>query len=273
MSRKSCPAKSILLLGIISAAVVLGAGFLIACGEVSTISSSTAATEGAFSGGDTQFTAVTFETEDGLLLGGRVYGAAATSGAAQSTSWIILCHMYPADQTSWHQEALGLVQLGYRAMTFDFRGYGSSEGQKDIQYLDRDVKAAARYAQSAGAQEVVLVGASMGGTASLVAGAELQTISSLRLAGVATLSAPVEFDGLSAHEAAEEVGVAVLMIAAEEDSASDAARELYSLSDDRGELHIVAGADHGTNLFSGAQSTTVRQLLYDFIRQCMPIGG
>ncbi len=211
------------------------------------------------------FEVVSFTTEDGLTLSGRLYGGGARA--------MLLSHMYPADQTSWDSEASLLAEQGYMALTFDFRGYGASEGEKEIQYLDRDIKAAVQYLRQAGADEVVLVGASMGGTASLVAAAQLQSLSSIRIAGVATFSAPVEFEGLDASDSVPALEIPMLFVAAENDVGADGARQLQTLSGDRGDLQILPGSDHGTELFLGEQAETAWRLLLDFAQLSMPAGG
>lgn len=208
---------------------------------------------------------ITFTTEDGVALSGRLYG----SGEAG----VVLAHMYPADQTSWHDTAERLAREGYLVLTFDFRGYGDSQGSKDIKLIDRDVFAAVLTLADAGADRVLLVGASMGGTACLVAGDRSQTLSRLRVTGVATLSAPVEFRGLSAESAVPRLSVPLLFIAAEKDAGADAAKTLQDLSGDLGELSIVPGEDHGTALLQGAHADEVWELLNGFIRDNLPLGG
>jgi predicted alpha/beta-hydrolase family hydrolase len=205
------------------------------------------------------YTEVRFATEDGLTLSGRLYGT--------GSSAVLLSHMYPADQTSWDAQALRLAGEGYSVFTFDFRGYGESQGPKDIKYLDRDVSAAVMHLRSAGATEVVLVGASMGGTACLKAAAQLQTLSSIRVAGVATFSAPVEFMGLSAREAVPNIVLPMLFVAAEGDVGAEGARELQQLSGGRGDLQILPGSDHGTDFFSGPRATDAWRLLLGFVQQ------
>jgi pimeloyl-ACP methyl ester carboxylesterase len=202
--------------------------------------------------------AVSFTTEDGVTLGGHVFG----SGQAG----VILAHMYPADQTSWYPTAQRLAQAGYLVLTFDFRGYGESGGSKQIDLIDRDVTAAIAQIRKEGAAAVVLAGASMGGTASLIAGDRAQSLSSIRLAGIATLSAPVEFQGLSAAAAVPRIIVPLLFIAAEKDAGAAGAQQLEQLSSGKGDLQIVPGSDHGTNLLSGVQAAKVYQLLLDFIK-------
>jgi pimeloyl-ACP methyl ester carboxylesterase len=68
--------------------------------------------------------------------------------------------MYPADQSSWYATAERLAQEGYLVLTFDFRGYGDSGGEKQIDLIDGDVGAAITAIRGEGAAEVVLAGAS-----------------------------------------------------------------------------------------------------------------
>ena len=168
------------------------------------------------------YQAVTFVTEDGLTLSGRLYNPA-VGGESYWTaeSGVVLSHMYPADQTSWDEVAEYLAANGLSVLTFDFRGYGDSEGSKDIAQIDLDVAAAVQFLSGTDVHEVVLVGASMGGTASLNAAVELQALSSLRVAGVITLSAPVEFMGLSAAKTVPQLVVPMLFISAEQDEGGE----------------------------------------------------
>ncbi|HKZ76468.1 MAG TPA: alpha/beta hydrolase, partial [Actinomycetota bacterium] len=114
--------------------------------------------------------AVTFTSADGVKLEGRLFGDGPVG--------VVLSHMLPADQTSWWDFARKLSEGGYMALAFDFRGFcpggdaGCSEGDKDIGALWQDVVGAIGFLRSEGATQVMLVGASMGGTASLVAAAQ-----------------------------------------------------------------------------------------------------
>jgi len=203
--------------------------------------------------------AVEFSSKDGLTLRGTLFGS--------GSSGVLLAHMYPADQTSWWGIAERLAQEGYLVLTFDFRGYGESEGGRDIARIDRDVLGGVSCLQVNGAGHLVLVGASMGGTACLVAADALQPLSSVRLAGVATLSAPVEFKGLSAAQAVPRLAVPLLFIAAEGDVGAEGARQLNELAGDNAQLRILAGSEHGTQLLEGPHKDTVYQLLTDFLHR------
>lgn len=217
---------------------------------------------------------VTFRSEDGTLLSGHTFG----SGRAG----VVLSHMYPADQKSWYPTAKKLAAKGYLVLTYDFRGYGYSQGNKQIDYIDRDVFAAVEKIAAAGATHVVLIGASMGGTASLMAAERLfagqlspaqARAVNITVAGVATLSAPVSFKGLSAKNSVERLYCPLLFIAAKEDEGARGALELQRLSGNTGQMKIFSGSEHGTALLEGSQADEVYDLLLEFLRKNMPGEG
>lgn len=192
---------------------------------------------------------IVFTTADGLSLEGRRVGT--------GDLWVVLAHMRPADMGSWASFADEVAAAGATALTFNFRGYGDSDGSGfDV---ETDVLAAIDYAISQGAAGVSLVGASMGGTGAVAAAATRPVLR------VATLSAPAAFEGSDALAAAPRVAVPLLAVAAESDSPyADHARMLVdAVGADHGELLILSGAAHGTNLF-GTHSDLAERLL-DFL--------
>ena len=198
-------------------------------------------------------TDVTFRTSDGFTLEGRLFGHGAKA--------VILAHMFESDQSSWSGFASDLSDDGYAVLTFNFRGYGKSQGSKDIASMHRDVSGAIKFmSETHDADRIVLIGASMGGTASLIAAdnAELS---------VATLSAPVSFKGLDAGDHLAGIGGPKLFIAADGDSdASKSARELFRRAGDpQAGLELLIGDAHGTALLDSDQSDKVVQLLKSFI--------
>jgi len=253
-----------LLVTLLCALVVMSAGSMTACnGDSSTSTTASAAQTGAdtaASGSDTSASeSVSFTTGDGVTLSGHLFGS--------GPSGVVLAHMYPADQTSWYATAERLAQEGYLVLTFDFRGYGDSEGTKQIELIDRDVVAAIKELAGAGATRVALIGASMGGTAGLIAASQATPVS---IAGVTTLSAPVEFKGLSAGEAIPKLTVPLLFIAAEDDSGADGARELHELAGSEAELELFPGDEHGTELLEGPHAEEVWELLSGFLERVLP---
>ena len=194
---------------------------------------------------------VRLETADGLTLRGNLYG--------QGDIGVVLAHMFPADQSSWSDFAKELAASGdYTVLTFNFRGYGLSEGVKNIARIDNDVQAALDHLKEETAK-VYLIGASMGGTAAL-------SVASTRdVAGVATLSAPRRFEGLSVGDKLDQVGGAKLFIAARKDgNAPDDARYFYDSVGEPRELEIVTGEAHGTDMLEVPPST-VEDLLKNWL--------
>jgi pimeloyl-ACP methyl ester carboxylesterase len=199
-------------------------------------------------------TVVTFVTDDGVTLSGRLFGGRNSDGAG-----VVLAHMYPADQTSWYDYARKLADDGYMALTFDFRGYGESGGSRQIDRIDRDVAAALDELRAQGVARAVLVGASMGGTAALIVAARQP------VEGVIALSAPVEFRGLSAKDAVTQVMAPKLFVGAEDDAGGPAARELGAMASEPKEVAVFPGSDHGTDLLQGDQGVAVLARMKEFL--------
>ncbi len=173
-------------------------------------------------------------TGDGLILEAERFGTGRV--------FVVLAHMRPADMSSWFSLAGLLAGEGYSAITFNFRGYGNSEGAGFA--VDVDVVAAVDAAFDLGAREVFVMGASMGGTGAVAAAAQRD------LAGVITLSAPVEFMGVDAEAAAAQVQTAMLLMAAEGDSPYNAhAAALGASAAGPADVSILSGRNHGTDMF------------------------
>ena len=188
--------------------------------------------------GDFESEDVQFRTPDGVLLEGTMF----TPGNDGSGS-MVLAHMRGADRSTWEPFAELAAGDGFRVLTFDFRGYGGSDGERDT-LLDVDLTAAVEHLQREGAERIVVVGASMGGTATI------NVASRLDLAGAASLSAPAEFQGLPALDVAADVEEPLLLIVAEDDQPYAGAAESISQVAPDNQLEVLDGGAHGTNLFS-----------------------
>jgi pimeloyl-ACP methyl ester carboxylesterase len=205
---------------------------------------------------------VSFESADGVRLDGRIFGRGPVG--------VVLSHMLPSDQTSWWDFARQLAGEGYQALTYDFRGYcpggdaGCSQGSRDIGAIWQDVLGAVDELRSRGATRIALLGASMGGTASLVAASR----PGVQVQAIVTLSAPVSIEGLVAdpHVLAS-VTAAKLFIAGTGDAqAADAAEQLYATAPQPKRIDIVTSNDHGTDLLDGNQSGILRTTILDYLR-------
>ncbi|MDA1096487.1 MAG: alpha/beta fold hydrolase [Chloroflexi bacterium] len=203
---------------------------------------------------------VSFQTSDGLRLSGTLFRPVG-NGEQSSDLGVVLSHMYPADQSSWHLFGRRLATMGLAALAFDFRGYGDSQDEKNPALIDRDVEAAVDYLLTQGVALVVLIGASMGGTASLIVADRR-----VEVVGVATLSAPLEFNGLDARDAVDGLTTAALFIAAEGDGRAERfARGFADAATAPAVAFVVPGSDHGTELLEGDQSREVGILLVEFV--------
>jgi pimeloyl-ACP methyl ester carboxylesterase len=114
-----------------------------------------------------------------------------------------------------------------------------------------------------------LVGASMGGTASLVYASQ----SGSAIDAVVTLSAPDAIDGLTAGpEVLQAVTGAKLFIAGNVDgNAAATAQAFYDESVQPKRVEILPTADHGTDLLEGNQGENVRTFITGWLQQHVPV--
>ncbi len=200
---------------------------------------------------------VSFQTEDGVTLSGTLFGAGGVG--------VVLSHMRPVDQTSWHAFAQALADNGYLALAYDFRGYGKSEGPQALGLIDRDVRAAVDFLRSQGAGRVGLIGASMGGTASAkvaaVVGAD----------GLVVLSGPQSFEGLNvAPEDLQLGGMPSLWITSRGDPVTPGMQAMHDASSDPKTLHIYEGDAHGTFIFDTADGEDLARQILEFLTANIP---
>ena len=199
---------------------------------------------------------VRFTTEDRITLRGQLFNGGGDMA-------VILSHAFPTDQRSWTVFARMLADdHGYVVLTFDFRGYGESGGETIIPDLDRDVRAALEYMRGRGAARVVLMGASMGGTASLrVAGTQL-------VAGVVAVSAVEGFRGLTMGD--RPVGVPVLLLAEAGDISAARSLKRMVASGLMGaawfeNVLYPQGDSHGTDIFLGPNGPNATRKILEFL--------
>jgi len=203
---------------------------------------------------------VVFKTDDQVEIEGRIFGI--------GKNGLILAHMYPADQESWEDFALLLSQKGYRVLTFNFRGYGKSGGERQISLIYKDVLAAYEFFKKEGVEDIILIGASMGGTAVLKVAAQKD------VNGVISMSGPLNWKqmGLSAEEEIKLIEEPKLFIASEGDSsAKNSANLMYELSDEPKQIEIYPGSEHGTNMFLEENAEQVKQDIITFIEENLPV--
>jgi alpha-beta hydrolase superfamily lysophospholipase len=204
---------------------------------------------------------LSFRAADGTKLVGHVFGSGRNA--------VILGHQSNGNLCDWLAYARRLARLGYTAFAIDFRGHGLSQTREGAAgtRLAADLAAAAKVVRKRGKQKVFLVGASMGGIASLVAGTSVKPA----VDGVVSVSAPARFMGMNAAATAPRLRVPVLYLAAEgDDNAgydfSEDAREMYAATSARDKrLEILPGREHGVALV--ARSLRARTLIEAFLER------
>jgi pimeloyl-ACP methyl ester carboxylesterase len=198
-------------------------------------------------------TVVHFRSTDGVRLAGALVGRGPVG--------VVLAHQLGADLCQWMPFARILARSGYRALPFDFRGYGSSQDVDVNLHGDRDVAGAAAELRRRGVKKVFVMGASMGGTAVVAAAAKIRPL----VRGVVDLSGPTTFTDVNALAAAPGLRCPALFLAARYDQPfADSTRALFRAAGSRDKrLVIVSGAHHGVLLLL---TEARRALVLTFIR-------
>lgn len=203
---------------------------------------------------------VRFTAADGTKLVGHRFGRGETA--------IVLGHQSDGDLCEWLSYARRLAGLGYFVLALDFRGSGLSQYRSGAaaNRLAADLAAATKTVRRLGKRKVFLVGASMGGIASLVAGANVRPA----VDGVVSISAPARFRGLDALATAPRLRVPVLYLAAvgDDNAGYDFSRDAEALyaataaADKR--LELLPGRLHGVGLVAG--SPRAKALVEGFVK-------
>jgi hypothetical protein len=143
-----------LMLGLLVASVGCGGSDAEEAGPTTSAAGATSTTT-ATACGDEDAEAVTLTTEEGAELNAALVG--------DGEIGVVLGHQFRSDMCSWVPFAKELAERNMRALAINFAGAS----------LDDDMVAGARELQRRGAERIMLVGASMGGTAALVATGEI----------------------------------------------------------------------------------------------------
>ena len=230
---------------------------------------------------------VQFRADDGSTIIGRLW----TNGNVA----VILAHGFSevTAQDDWLPFAPALAQEGYTVLTFNFRGFCDSKGCSgdtiEAGNNWRDMLAAVDFMEARGAQEIFLIGASMGGLAVLRAA----RTPGVDLAGVISLSTPqfpsryyvgeTPANDLTPSRLAQ-IDEPKLFVAGEHDVqlpgtaplrfgvssvafARDAER-MFEAAKDPKELALVDSRVHSSGLVTAAPEETVeetRALIYRFL--------
>jgi dienelactone hydrolase len=178
---------------------------------------------------------------------------------------VIFSNRSDKGQESWASMAQRAAQAGYLAMTFDYRAWRGA-GQFDLEQLnqaDIDLLAAADFVRSEGAQLIALVGASLGGIASV------KDAAAIAPAALIGFGSPMGNPALTIKVEPAELqnDIPKLFIASKEDTLLPAAetRQMYDLAAEPKTYFEYPGAAHATDLLLGPAAGDLAQKLLDFL--------
>ncbi len=167
---------------------------------------------------------------------------------------VVLSNQSDQDLCQWKAFAPWLAKAGYQVVSWD---YGADTPENELA-----VVAAALRARGAG--RLVLIGASKGAKATLVAAARIPGV-----AGVISLSGEArEADGTVVADHVAKLTAPVLFITAKQDpyGAASAGRQFVSVSPSQHKrLVTVDGEDHGVDLLTGSHGQEVTALITRFL--------
>jgi alpha/beta superfamily hydrolase len=199
--------------------------------------------------------AIRFRAPDGTRLVGVMLGRGKTG--------VALGHELNTNLCVWLPLARTLAARGYRVLAFDHRGHGESQQYPRAFFrVDRDFVGAVRALHSRGSTRFVLMGASMGATAAMVAAPRIG--GSLR--AVVDLSGPVAYETIDARPAIKRLAAPVLFAVGSDDTAFvSGTRELAALSQSpASRLEIRETSAHGTRLL---REMAFRGIVLRFVQQ------
>ncbi len=200
-----------------------------------------------------------FSTSDHILLEADLYES--------KPSWLILVHGKAYNKEIWkHGLAPAIVQAGWTVLAPNLRGYGTS--QPGAPLYERDVLAAVNFARDQGARQLVVLGASMGGTALIKALALLdKPITAAILLSPAGQPSDYHLLRGKARQG--------LLLYSEEEAYADNCRHVMEQIPFPLEVHTWPGILHAHQLLESASSGSQAQdWILDFLtRVAGPAGG
>jgi alpha-beta hydrolase superfamily lysophospholipase len=206
---------------------------------------------------------VSFRTDDGVELSGRVFGR------RDAKAGIVLAHGATGNQSSWFAFAEELGRRGYLVLTFDFRGYcpggdaGCSHGSKDTNARPTDLRAAIKEIRSFGIEHLGLMGSSLGGWAVLTVAADEGDWLDLVVALSTVSATDDDLQRISAPK--------LFMAGTGDDGLAGLAQRFFDASSQPKKLVLLDTGDHGAEMLRGSKREDARAAVFDWLEQYLPV--
>ncbi len=194
-----------------------------------------------------EFEEVSFETSDGGMVYGNLYG--------NGSDAVALGHGGVFNKESWHELAMALKGEGLRVLAIDFRGYGKSVNGRRGDAKHLDLLAGLEFLKENGAVRVSLLGGSMGGGAAAQAAVESKSgsIAKLVLLAHVPVNSPKKLKGDK------------LFIVSEGDRLADSVKAQFQKAPEPKQLEILDGNAHAQHIFKTNQAEKLEKLIVEFL--------
>ncbi len=181
---------------------------------------------------------------DGLEIQGDYY--ASSGGQA-----VLLLHMLGGRRADWDSLIPYLTTEGYTVLAVDMRGHGETRGSQEWALAEQDVQTLLDWLREQGAEEIALVGASIGSNLALRGMANDEAV----VTAIA-LSPGLDYRGVTTEDAIEAIGRRPVLLVAErvDRYSADSVAQLFALATGLVQVRIGTSAAHGTNMLGGTES-------------------
>lgn len=196
------------------------------------------------------FEEVSFATSDGGTIYANLYG--------DGPHAIVLAHGGVFNKESWHDLAVVLKQKRLQVLAVDFRGYGKSVAGREENGRHLDLLAGIDYLETIGAEQVSMLGGSMGGGAAAQAAVALKpgTLHKLILLAHVPVDTPEKLEGDK------------LFIVSEGDTRFvKSVKSQYKKAPNPKRLEILEGSAHAQHIFKTDQGPALTEMLVRFLTE------
>ena len=197
---------------------------------------------------------VSFRSSDGITLRGHLWPGGSTA--------VVFSHMYGTTQSIWYDLAGRLAAQGHTVLTFDFRGVGTSSGRLVIANVYRDTLAAVKFIRTRNPRKIVVMGASMGGTSSIIAAGQT------KVDGLVVIASGMMFEGLNVPPHLPNLRMPKLFIVGSRDAPFyNSVKTMYARTPQPKQLIVIPTGLHGTYMFRNTRHRdTIYQAIFTFLR-------
>ena len=212
------------------------------------------------------YEAFTFEGEDGTIIAGYIFKPIEVN---DKQIGLVLAHDLNSTHEVWFSFLEDFTGLGYTVMAFDLRGHGESMGDGSVvsRAMALDVLYAINILKDRGFDQIVCVGAKIGGTGCLMAAMETD------LAGLVMISAPNKIGAIGVFDKdLAKIKIPKLVMVAEKDYTVEYEPlwvedilNMYGLFPEPKQLFLIPGITSGTSMLFGSAGEEALNVLLDFL--------